>query len=211
MSGEAWGHAGPTGVEPLERLPGDRFQLHLTGFMGSGKSTVGRLLARRLVWNFLDLDAVVARLVGRPVPEIFASEGEQGFRDYERQALRQVVQKPRTVVALGGGTLIDPANRAVCAASAEVVWLDVPLPVARARLRDEAGDRPLWGEAAELEARFRERLPGYRSAGIRVDASGAPEAVAVAVLEALGVEYPAASRGPGPSQEETGNPGGGAG
>lgn len=181
-----------SGTEPLDALPDGRRQLHLAGFMGSGKSTVGRLLARRLVWNFLDLDAVVVRLAGRPVARIFADEGEEAFRRYERRALRQVVQKPRTVVALGGGTLLDADNRALCAGAAVVVWLDVPLAVARARLEGagESGTRPLWGTGDEMEARLRERLPGYRSAGFRVDADAAPEAVAEAVLEALGTSAP---------------------
>lgn len=211
------------GIEPLDALPGGRLQLHLTGFMGSGKSTVGRLLARRLVWNFLDLDAVVAREAGRPVPGIFAAEGEEGFRRRERHALRQVVQKPRAVVALGGGTLTDPANRELCAGAATVVWLDVPLAVVRERLEGGASGvgagvepdaaasdtgepfaggveepgrsaargvegRPLWGGPEELEERLEERLPGYRSAAVRIAAVAGPEAVAGAVLEALGIE-----------------------
>jgi len=200
------------GIEPVDALPDGCRQLHLTGFMGTGKSTVGRLLARRLVWNFLDLDAVVVRAAGRSIPEIFAEEGEEAFRRREHQALRQVVQKPRTVVALGGGTLIDRRNREICAASASLVWLDVPLEVARARLdgtgdgaeradgvggtseADGSAERPLWGDADELEDRLRERLPGYRTAGFRVSADAEPEAVADAVLGALGLD-PTGNRG----------------
>ena len=183
-------------LEPYPELADGKRQLHLTGFMGSGKSTVGRLLARRLVWNFLDLDAVIERHAGKSIPEIFAEDGETAFREAERHVLRQVVQKPCTVVALGGGTLLDASNRFVCTEVAIVVWLDCSLETIVERCGDsptvKPGDwpqqeRPLWGSAVELGKRFEERLPGYRTAGIAVDASRAPEQVATAVLKELGV------------------------
>jgi len=177
-------------------LPGGRRQIHLTGFMGAGKSTVGRLLARRLLWNFLDLDGVIERQEGRSVARIFAESGEEEFRELERAVLRQVVLKPATVVALGGGTLIDGRNRALCAEKAVVAWLRAPLEVLQARCVDdgesaiavaspESEKRPLWGGAKALQARYAERLPGYETATIVVDAAAEPERVVDAVLEAL--------------------------
>lgn len=166
-------------------LPGGRRQIHFTGFMGCGKSTVGKLLARRLLWNFLDLDGVVERHEGRAVARIFAEDGEEAFRAAERHVLRQVVSKPATVVALGGGTLIDAANRALSAEHAVVVWLRCPLDVLEARCAGEAALRPLWGDREALERRYAERLPGYESADLVVDAEGEPEAVVEGVVRSL--------------------------
>jgi shikimate kinase len=189
--------AGSQAMVPVSlALPGGRRQIHLTGFMGAGKSTVGRLLARRLLWNFLDLDGVIERQEGRSVARIFAESGEETFRELERAVLRQVVLKPATVVALGGGTLIDPDNRALCATRAAIVWLRAPLEVLRARCAEngestisasapQVGKRPLWGDSEALRARFEERLPGYQTATIVVDAAAEPERVVDAVLEAL--------------------------
>ena len=157
--------------------------------MGSGKSTVGRLLARHLLWNFLDLDGVVERHEGRSVARIFAESGEAAFRDSERHVLRQVVSKPSTVVALGGGTLIDEGNQVLSRRHAALVWLRCPLEVLEARCagdEDLAAERPLWGERAALQQRYDERLSGYEAAEFVVDADDEAEAVAVAVLVAIG-------------------------
>ena len=174
-------------VETLQELPGGKRQLHLTGFMGSGKSTVGQLLARELLWNFLDLDGVIERHAERSIREIFEQEGEGAFRGIERHVLRQVVQKPRTVVALGGGTLIKTENLQLCRGVAEILWLDCPLELIRARLGGSALARPLWGTEDEMSERHAERLPGYRGADFQIDAGVAPDLVVAAVLEALGL------------------------
>ena len=180
------GDGAPRRLEPVAALPSGKRQLHLTGFMGSGKSTVGQWLARRLLWNYLDLDAVIERQAGKSVAQIFADSGEDGFRKIEAEALRAVVSKPLTVIALGGGTLIAEDNRSVCAGAADVVWLDSPLEQIERRCAGGAA-RPLWGSREELEARLDARLSGYRAAGLLVDAGGAPDAVATAVLCVLGV------------------------
>lgn len=166
-------------------LAGGRGQVHLTGFMGSGKSTVGKLLARRLTWNFLDLDGVIERHEGRSVAKIFADDGEAAFRAAESHVLRQVVAKPATVVALGGGALIDPANLEISRRHAVLVWLRCPLEVLEWRCAGVAEVRPLWGDFEALQRRYAERLPGYESAELIVDAEDEPGAVATAVYEAL--------------------------
>lgn len=182
-------------VRAVVAIPGGRAQIHLAGFMGSGKSTVGRLLARHLLWNFLDLDGVVERHEGRSVARIFSESGEAAFRDSERHVLRQLVSKPSTVVALGGGTLIDADNQARSRRHAALVWLRCPLEVLEARCARHARDaryegpaakRPLWGDLAALQQRYDERLPGYEAAEFVVDADDEAEAVALAVLEAIG-------------------------
>lgn len=174
------------GLTPHGALSGGRRQVHLVGFMGSGKSTVGRLLARRLVWNFLDLDAVVERHAGKSVAELF-EEGEAAFRAAERHALRQAVQKPWTVLALGGGTLLDADNLELALRSAVVVWLWAPLDVLRRRCRyeGESARRPLW-DLDDLDDLYRAREPGYRQAHLEVDASRPPEEVAAEVAGRLG-------------------------
>lgn len=158
--------------------------MHMVGFMGSGKSTVGQLLARRLVWNYLDLDAMVVRHVGKPIAAIFADDGEAEFRRQESWVLEQVVHKPHTVVALGGGTITDPENHRLCDRVAATVWLRCPLEVLRGRLGDTSADRPLWLEKISLEALFEARQETYRKARYVVDAR-APAARVAADIEDL--------------------------
>jgi len=167
-------------------LADGRRQVHLTGFMGSGKSTVGQLLARRLLWNFLDLDGAIERQEGHSVARIFEEGGESAFREIERHVLHQVVQKPSTVVALGGGTLIDPANQRLCAERAAVIWLRCPLEGLQQRCAGLQESRPLWGDEEALQRRYEERLPGYETAAHVVDATAGPEQVVAEILRSLG-------------------------
>ena len=159
--------------------------MHLIGFMGSGKSTVGRLLARRLVWNYLDLDALIVRHVGKPVAAIFADDGEAEFRRQESWVLRQATHKPRCVLALGGGTTVDPDNRKLCERAAVTVWLRCPLELIRERLAAEAAERPLWTGGLQIEDLFVARQPIYGLARHVVDATGSPDEVAAAIEELL--------------------------
>ncbi len=143
-----------------------RRALALAGFMGTGKSTVGRAVAARVGLPFVDLDDVVAADAGRGIPEIFAEEGEAGFRVREAASLARVAAGPPVVLALGGGTLHQP--RAVAALTGwAVVVLHAPLEVVAARL-GEGGGRPLAPHAAAL---FEARAAGYRAAGPQVDAT----------------------------------------
>lgn len=171
-------------LAPAAAVAGDWVQVHLVGFMGAGKSTVGRLLARALVWNFLDLDALVTRHAGASIPELFAAGGEAGFRRHEEFVLRQAVQKPRTVLALGGGTFSAPGNVAVSRASAVSVWLRCSPDIIRARLGPKSSSRPLW-DPATAEALLVERSDTYRQADLVVDGDDDPGVVAERVLAAL--------------------------
>ena len=180
-------------TDPAGLLPPGKRQLHLTGFMGSGKSTVGRRLARLLDWDFIDLDQAIAERAGKSVAGIFADEGEEVFRALEDQLLLEISVLATThaagrgvIVALGGGTLLDPDNQAVCAAIATIVWLQCPVEILRERCAEGTGTRPLWGSTEELEQRLAEREPGYRGADFTVDASGSPDEVAETVLAILG-------------------------
>ena len=172
------------GLEPLARTASGQSQIHLSGFMGCGKSTVAQLLARRLVWNYLDLDVLITRHAGASVAEIFAAEGEDAFRDMESHVLRQAVQKPRTVVALGGGTMMLERNREVSAKHGLSVWLRASFETCLERVGDGAG-RPLFAHQADARRLFDARQPHYALATVSVDADGAAAQVVATQIEAI--------------------------
>ncbi|WP_457653340.1 shikimate kinase [Rhodocaloribacter sp.] len=175
-------------------------RIYLTGFMGSGKSTVGPEVAAALGYAFVDLDEAVAADAGTPVASIFAEAGEAEFRVREARMLRRTGAWEHVVVALGGGALADEANLAWALGHGTVVYLRVPPETLAARLCgagqagrpllcDEAG-KPLPPEAlrAKVEAMLARREPFYRRAHVVVEAgAGDAKAVAGAVLRALGV------------------------
>jgi shikimate kinase len=181
-------------TDPSALLRSGKKQIHLTGFMGSGKSTVGRRLAQLLNWSFIDLDEAIAERAGLSVAEIFDEAGEAVFRALEDQLLLEISVVATTheeargvVVALGGGTLMDPDNREVCSAIATIIWLRCPVSVVKERCPEIGGERPLWGAAGDLEQRLAEREPGYRAAAdFTVDAVGTPDEVVARVLAVLG-------------------------
>ncbi|MCL5736783.1 MAG: shikimate kinase [Actinobacteria bacterium] len=140
--------------------------LLLTGFMGSGKSTVGREVARRQGWKFIDLDRQIVAESGMDIPSIFQDEGETGFRRWESNVLRNVLEQASSgesvVVALGGGALVDPANRALVKGRAIVAYLEVDCAEAWARVH--RSDRPLAKDRGEFELLFESRRSTYEEA-----------------------------------------------
>lgn len=154
--------------------------LALLGFMGAGKSAIGRRVAERLGWRHVDLDDLLVARHG-PIAAQFAEVGEVGFRARELTCLREI-DGARCVLSTGGGTTVDPHARGLVESRFRTVWLDVPLETSARRIGD-AVDRPLWPEAAE---RYAARRPIYGSARARVDATGSPEQVVEAVLSAMG-------------------------
>ena len=162
----------------------------LSGLMGSGKSRVGRALASRLGWDFVDTDEVVERATGMKIAEIFARDGEAAFRAHERAALSGLPTQ-RCVVALGGGAVVAAENRALLAAKGTLVWLDAEPETLVERIGD-ARERPLRaeldraGRVARLAALRAERQAAYAQAPIRVVTDGrAVSEVAELVLRAL--------------------------
>jgi shikimate kinase len=154
--------------------------LYLTGFMGTGKSAVGPLVARALGYTYVDLDREVERTAGMSVPDIFAREGEATFRHRETEALNAVSQRDRCVVATGGGVVIAAANRARMARTGHVVCLTAsPAAIVRRTGRGRRR-RPLLAGEGSLEARVRnllaERAVYYRECHHMVDTTGRPVA-----------------------------------
>lgn len=139
--------------------------LWLLGMMGSGKTAVGREVALLTGFPFVDLDAEVEQVAGMPIAAIFSSEGEAGFRRREREALLAVAGTA-SVVATGGGTVLDPRNVTTMRETGTTVWLAAGATVLAARVGDGRG-RPLLSAsdpAVRLEAILAERLPLYRQA-----------------------------------------------
>lgn len=170
---------------PVAPRPGPFRGIVLIGFMGSGKTSVGREIARRTGAEFVDVDERIETASGRSVPEIFAGAGEPAFRELEREAIREAVSVPGRVIATGGGAFQDEENRGLLRAYGPVVLLSVTPETVLARLAEDR-TRPLLA-AGDRERRIREllaaRLPGYRAADFAVAADGRTvEEVADAVL-----------------------------
>jgi shikimate kinase len=160
-------------------------KLYLVGFMAAGKTTVARALAARLGWRAEDIDELIEARERRTIAEIFARQGEPYFRALERDILRVLLPLRHIVVATGGGTFMDPDNRAAINMDGVSVWLDVPLEELLARLPAD-GRRPLAADRAQLERLFALRQAAYANARLRIDARAAhSEEVAERIIEAL--------------------------
>jgi shikimate kinase len=140
----------------------------IAGFMGVGKTTVGRQLAMSLSLPFLDLDAEIERRSGRSCSQWFVDPGEDAFRVAETEVLASVLSGSQVVLALGGGTLHHGDNLSFAHAHAHVVWLDLPLAEIRTRLGEQDEDRPLWKDASSL---FEARRPVFERINMRIDCS----------------------------------------
>lgn len=164
-------------------------RVYLTGFMGSGKSSVGRHLARRLGSRFLDLDEEIERRAGLTVREIFERHGEPEFRRLESEALRATSEYPGgedVVVATGGGTVTFEANARWIARHGVAVWLNPAFATIVARIGGLGKqDRPLFRDEVQALALYRERLPAYRKADLTVDVRPGERAEEVAARIAL--------------------------
>ncbi len=161
----------------------------LVGMMGAGKTTTGRLLARRLGWSYRDSDADVEATTGATVPELFARDGEAAFRRAEAEVLASAcAETAPSVVSVAGGAVLDPANRALLTRSGTVVWLRARPETLAARVGDGSG-RPLLEDdpAAAVVRLETERAPLYAAvADAVVDVDGlSPDAVVARVLDVV--------------------------
>lgn len=165
----------------------------LVGMMGSGKTSVGRLLARRLGWEFIDTDELVEAEGAQAIAEIFAREGEARFRARERKVL-EALPRQNAVIALGGGAPVCASNRALLRSKGTLVWLDAQPEALAARVGPAAG-RPLLagldgrGRLERIRALRAEREAAYAECDLRVPTDDCtPQQVCNAVLSALGWE-----------------------
>lgn len=161
-------------------------KLYLVGFMGAGKTTVARLLAKRLDWKVEDIDERIEKRERRDIPSIFRQSGEPYFRAVEREELITLLAQRGTVVATGGGTMADPGNRELMLRDGAVIWLDAPFSTLVSRVPLD-GRRPLAADRLEMERLYNQRLMAYRQAHLRVDAGrGSVEELVDQIVEWLG-------------------------
>jgi len=145
-------------------------RIFLTGFMGAGKTTVGRLLAARLEVPFVDLDEEIERRTGRSIPEFFAAGAEEAFRALEREVLEEIAGRDPVVVAVGGGTLVEPERLARAKSRGLVVWLNPAFATLVGRMTPRGkSDRPLFRDEASAFELYRARLAAYRLADLTID------------------------------------------
>ncbi len=161
----------------------------LCGFMGCGKTTVGRRAAKLLKWEFYDLDQCIEEQAGMTVSEIFDRYGEEAFRKMETQAAKELSQKSGAVIACGGGTVLFPQNvEAFHQNGGTVIFLDVPLTVLQKRLKNDT-KRPLLQKPNRDEVMaelYHRRIPLYRSAADLTVKASAPFWVVAKKVAAIG-------------------------
>lgn len=167
----------------LKRSPG----IFLTGFMGSGKTTVARVLADRLGWDFVDVDAEIVAQEGAAIAEIFDARGEREFRRIESEMVGSLVRKVErgmpAVIALGGGAFAVPENVSLLENAGISIWLDCPVEVVEQRIAADASLRPLARDAAAFRKLYDQRRDAYSKAGHRVDANCEVDIVIERILE----------------------------
>lgn len=153
--------------------------IYLTGFMGAGKTAVGKRLAQRLGLPFVDLDHEIERRSGRTIPDLFRERGEAEFRSLESEALEQSALA-RVVVATGGGVVERPPNVAIMLRTGRVLWLDVPFDTLLERLARSNDERPLFQNPEQARRLHRSRLDAYARCDwkIEVDAGWSADQVA---------------------------------
>lgn len=149
-------------------MPKDK--IFLVGFMGSGKSTVGPIVAAKLGWDFIDLDKQIEREQGMSIREIFEHLGEPEFRRIERTHLRSLKNRAACVVALGGGAFVQEANRPIVTELGVSVFLDCRLEVIQVRCPAD-GTRPLFETSEAVNDLYRVRLPLYQKSDFSIDVS----------------------------------------
>ena len=155
--------------------------------MGSGKTPVGPLVARRLGWSFVDVDDVIEAEAGCTIAELFRRDGEAAFRERERVAIARLAAADSLVLALGGGAMEDATTRSLLLTSPEtlLVHLEVELATTLARCRGTEHQRPVLADEANLRGRYERRMPLYRMAHVSIHVDTlTPEQVMEAIVRA---------------------------
>lgn len=148
-------------------------KIYLVGFMASGKTSLARALGARLSWRVEDIDELVAARERLTIADIFARHGEPYFRATEKEILRIVLPLRHTIVATGGGTFMDPENRAAINRDGLSIWIDVPFEALAARIPTD-GSRPLATDRDQMARLFAMRRTGYEQAHLHLEAGLAP-------------------------------------
>ncbi|MGI6269126.1 MAG: shikimate kinase [Candidatus Howiella sp.] len=163
----------------------------LCGFMGCGKTTVGRMTARRLGIDFVDMDVYIEQQAGMTVSEIFASKGESAFRRMETEAARQLSERNNLMIATGGGTVLNPENVALLKRNGVIVLLQVSPETVLWRLRNN-NTRPLLqrpDKEAAVRTLMAERTPVYKNAAGIILSANMPSGQVAAQLSHLAKKY----------------------
>ncbi len=162
----------------------------LTGFMGSGKTTLGPLIAARLGWHFIDVDDVIEAEAGVTIAELFARHGEAAFRERERATIVRLAADNSLVLALGGGAIENEATRTLLLTTpgTMLVHLEVELATTLKRCQGTEHTRPILADQANLAARYQRRLPLYRMAHVSIPVDAlVPEQAVEQLLSTLGL------------------------
>jgi shikimate dehydrogenase len=160
-------------------IHGEKQNIVLTGMPGSGKSTVGRILAQEMGREFVDTDTEIIRLAKKPIADIFAQRGENGFRELEGQVIQQLSQRTGLVIATGGGAILRAENLRRLRQNGRIYFLDRPLEDIQ-----PSDDRPLSRDREALEQRYAERYPRYvAAADTGIPVRGSADTVAQAIRE----------------------------
>jgi len=170
--------------------------------MGSGKSTVGPLIAERLDWRFIDADDIIEAESQTTIAQIFAQKGESAFRDLEHATIKRLAAGERLILALGGGAIEreDTRNLLLNSPGTLLVHLEVELQTTLARCSGTEGSRPVFADQANLSARYQRRLPLYRTAHVSISADNkTPHEVAEAVIRAAALNWQTAPHPGSPS------------
>jgi shikimate kinase len=153
--------------------------------MGAGKSTVGRHLARKLGWKFIDLDDEIEHREHRRIAEIFTTDGESHFRNLERLCLKDHSSAGKAVIALGGGAFMDPENRELTQKTGLTVWLKASFSNLAGRVKMD-GTRPNFQDKAQAERLYQMREPMYALAKVHVVTdNGSPDSVVDEIIGEL--------------------------
>jgi shikimate kinase len=172
----------------IEQRPSAIQRIFLAGYMGAGKTTVGRALAEKLGWQFIDLDEEIVRREQNTIPEIFRLQGEKQFRVLEAEGLRQVLQTTPgpLVLAAGGAAYCHPGNAELLRDSGFfTVFLDAAVEELRRRCAGEGDQRPLFRDANQFRQLYEARRGAYMAADLRIDTGGKTPEQVVENLAAL--------------------------
>lgn len=158
--------------------------IFLCGFMGCGKSSVGKILAEKIGCEFYDMDKYITEKEKMEIPQIFAEKGERYFRETETEAIRQLAGK-QGVVACGGGAMLKKENADIAAEKGNVIYIEVPFDVCYSRIKGDV-NRPVVmnNTREELEFIYESRVPVYReNSGLTVSGDGTPEEIAERIFQ----------------------------